>query len=324
MRRAISLMENLATVVVLAVFFLVLRMFRIIPMRALAVKERLGAFKGVLKPGFHFIVPFIDRIAYVHDAREQVIDIPKQRCITRDNVEVDVDGVVYLKVVDAQKASYGIGNYHAAVISLAQTTMRSEIGKMALDDTFRERDKINDKIVMEIDKASEPWGIKFIRYEIRTIEPSANMMNTMEKQMEAERQKRADITLAQGEKQARINVSEGEKQAAINVSTGEKQKRINEAEGRSKEITLVADATANGLKRIAQAIGQPGGASAVKMRIVEQFLEEFGKVLAHSKVSVVPGRIAELQTYFQGLSTLTGQTADVAKAVQPQQPRSAK
>ena len=299
-------------------------MFRIIPMRALAVKERLGAFKGVLKPGFHFIVPFIDRIAYVHDAREQVIDIPKQRCITRDNVEVDVDGVVYLKVVDAQKASYGIGNYHAAVISLAQTTMRSEIGKMALDDTFRERDKINDKIVMEIDKASEPWGIKFIRYEIRTIEPSANMMKTMEKQMEAERQKRADITLAQGEKQARINVSEGEKQAAINVSTGEKQKRINEAEGRSKEITLVAEATANGLRRIAQAIGQPGGSSAVKMRIVEQFLEEFGKVLAHSKVSVVPGRIAELQTYFQGLSTLTGQTADVAKAVQPQQPRSAK
>ena len=316
-------MENFATILVLGIFFLVLRMFRIIPMRALAVKERLGAFKGVLKPGFHFIVPFIDRIAYVHDAREQVIDIPKQRCITRDNVEVDVDGVVYLKVVDAQKASYGISNYHSAVISLAQTTMRSEIGKMALDDTFRERDKINDKIVMEIDKASEPWGIKFIRYEIRTIEPSANMMNTMEKQMEAERQKRADITLAQGEKQARINVSEGEKQAAINVSTGEKQKRINEAEGRSKEITLVADATANGLKRIAQAIGQPGGASAVKMRIVEQFLEEFGKVLAHSKISVVPGRIAELQAYFQGLSTLTGQTAEAAKPA-AQQPRSAK
>lgn len=306
-------MEYLATIIVLGVFFLILRMFRVIPMRALAVKERLGAFKGVLKPGFHFIVPFIDRIAYVHDSREQVIDIPKQRCITRDNVEVDVDGVVYLKVVDAQKASYGIGNYHSAVISLAQTTMRSEIGKMNLDDTFRERDKINDKIVMEIDKASEPWGIKFIRYEIRTIEPSANMMNTMEKQMEAERQKRADITLAQGEKHARINVSEGEKQAAINVSEGEKQKRINEAEGRSKEITLVADATANGLKRIAQAIGQPGGASAVKMRIVEQFLEEFGKVLAHSKISVVPGRIAELQAYFQGLSTLTGQTADVVK-----------
>lgn len=316
-------MEYLSTIIVLGIFFLILRMFRVIPMRALAVKERLGAFKGVLKPGFHFIVPFIDRIAYVHDSREQVIDIPKQRCITRDNVEVDVDGVVYLKVVDAQKASYGIGNYHSAVISLAQTTMRSEIGKMNLDDTFRERDKINDKIVMEIDKASEPWGIKFIRYEIRTIEPSANMMNTMEKQMEAERQKRADITLAQGEKHARINVSEGEKQAAINVSEGEKQKRINEAVGRSKEITLVADATANGLKRIAQAIGQPGGDSAVKMRIVEQFLEEFGKVLAHSKISVVPGRIAELQAYFQGLSTLTGQTADVVKP-QPAATRSAK
>ncbi|HRP69474.1 MAG TPA: paraslipin, partial [Turneriella sp.] len=232
-------------------------------------------------------------------------DIPKQRCITRDNVEVDVDGVVYLKVTDAQKASYGISNYHAAVISLAQTTMRSEIGKLNLDDTFRERDKINDKVVHEIDKASEPWGIKFIRYEIRSIDPSANMLNTMEKQMEAERQKRADITLAQGDKQARINVSEGEKRAAINISEGEKQKRINEAEGRSREITLIADASALGLKRIAEAIQKPGGANAVKMRIVEQFLEEFGGVLAKSKLSVVPGRIAELQSYFQGLSTLT-------------------
>jgi regulator of protease activity HflC (stomatin/prohibitin superfamily) len=304
-------MENFVTIIVLAVFVLLLRMFRVIPMRALAAKERLGAFKGVLKPGFHFIIPFIDRIAYVHDAREQVIDIPKQRCITRDNVEVDVDGIVYLKVTDAQKASYGIGNYHAAVISLAQTTMRSEIGKLALDDTFRERDKINDKIVHEIDKASEPWGIKFIRYEIRSIDPSANMLNTMEKQMEAERTKRADITFAQGEKQARINVSEGEKQAAINVSEGEKQKRINEAEGKSREITLIADASAAGLKKIAAAIQKPGGSTAVKMRIVEQFLEEFGKVLSHAKVSVVPGRIAELQSYFQGLSTLTHETPPV-------------
>jgi regulator of protease activity HflC (stomatin/prohibitin superfamily) len=311
-------MDSLFTLFILAGFVLVLRMFRVVPMRVLAVKERLGKFKGVLKPGFHFIVPFIDRIAYVHDSREQVIDIPKQRCITRDNVEVDVDGVVYLKVADAQKASYGITNYHGAVISLAQTTMRSEIGKLNLDDTFREREKINDKIVQEIDKASEPWGIKFIRYEIRTIEPSANMLNTMEKQMEAERQKRADITLAQGEKQARINVSEGEKQAAINVSEGEKQKRINEAEGRGAEIRLVADATARGLRRIAEAIGKPGGASAVKMRIVEQFLEEFGKVLAHSKVSVVPARIAELQAYFQGLSTLS-QAGGGSTAQQPQQ-----
>jgi len=301
-------MDNLVTFGILAAFILISRMFRVIPMRVLATKERLGEFRGVLKPGFHFVVPFIDRIAHVHDSREQVIDIPKQRCITRDNVEVDVDGLVYLKVADAQKASYGIGNYHAAVISLAQTTMRSEIGKLALDDTFRERDKVNDKIVHEIDKASEPWGIKFIRYEIRSIDPSATMMGTMEKQMEAERTKRADITLAQGEKQARINVSEGEKQAAINLSEGAKQKRINEAEGKSQEITLVANASATGLKRIAAAIQKPGGASAVKMRIVEQFLEEFGKVLSHAKISVVPGRIAELQSYFQGLSQLTPQT----------------
>ncbi len=308
-------MENFITPGIFVLFILFLRMFRVIPMRSLATKERLGAFKGVLKPGFHFIVPFIDRISYVHDAREQVIDIPKQRCITRDNVEIDVDGIVYLKVTDAQKASYGIGNYHAAVISLAQTTMRSEIGKLALDDTFRERDKVNEKIVHEIDKASEPWGIKFIRYEIRSLDPSANMLNTMEKQMEAERTKRADITLAQGEKQARINVSEGEKQAAINLSEGEKQKRINEAEGKSREITLVADASAMGLKRIAEAIQKPGGESAVKMRIVEQFLEEFGKVVSHAKISVVPGKIAELQAYFQGLTTLT-HAGDAPKRVE--------
>jgi regulator of protease activity HflC (stomatin/prohibitin superfamily) len=306
-------MENFVTLGVLALFFLVLRMFRVIPMRALAAKERLGAFKGVLKPGFHFIVPFIDRIAYVHDTREQVLDIPKQRCITRDNVEVDVDGVVYLKVTDAQKASYGITNYQGAVVSLAQTTMRSEIGKLNLDDTFREREKVNEKIVHEIDKASEPWGIKFIRYEIRSLDPSANMLNTMEKQMEAERTKRADITLAQGEKQARINVSEGEKRAAINLSEGEKQKRINEAEGRSREITLVADASATGLRRIAQAIGQPGGAEAVKMRVVEQFLDEFGKVLSQAKITVVPGRIAELQSYFQGLANVSGQMSSGPK-----------
>ncbi|MCX7632731.1 MAG: paraslipin [Turneriella sp.] len=311
----------MSSIVILALFVLFLRMFRVVPMRVLAVKERLGKFKGVLKPGFHFLVPFIDRIAYMHDSREQVIDIPKQRCITRDNVEVDVDGVVYLKVVDAYKASYGISDYVAAVISLAQTTMRSEIGKLNLDDTFREREKINDKIVQEIDKASEPWGIKFIRYEIRTIEPSANMLNTMEKQMEAERQKRAEITLAQGEKQARINVSEGQKQAAINLSEGEKQRRINEAEGRSTEIRLIAEATARGLRRIAEAISKPGGAAAVKMRIVEQFLEEFGKVLAQAKVSVVPTRIAELQAYFQGLSTLvpTGATPPPAENINPQQ-----
>lgn len=306
------------TVVVLVVFVLLLRMFRVIPMRSLAVRERLGNFRGVLNPGFHFIVPFIDRIAYVHDSREQVLDIAKQRCITRDNVEVDVDGIVYLKLADAQKASYGIANYHAAVVSLAQTTMRSEIGKLNLDDTFRERDKVNEKIVHEIDKASEPWGIKFIRYEIRSIDPSANMLNTMEKQMEAERQKRADITLAEGEKQARINVSAGERQAAINVSEGEKQKRINEAEGKSAEIKLTADASANGLRRIAEAIQKPGGSTAVKMRIIEDFLEELGLVLQKSKISVVPARIAELQAYFQGLSTLTT-PGSAAPQPQPQQ-----
>lgn len=281
------------------------RMFRVIPMRELAVRERLGKFAGIMQPGLHFLLPFIDRIAYIHDSREQVIDIPKQRCITRDNVEVDVDGIVYLKVMDAQKASYGIGNYKSAVISLAQTTMRSEIGKLDLDDTFREREKVNEKIVHEIDRASEPWGIKFIRYEIRNINPSANMMDTMEKQMEAERKKRADITLAQGAKEARINISEGEKQESINISEGEKQKRINEAEGKAKEIEFISQATALGIEVVAKELNSPGGNLAMKNRILETFIMEYGKILETAQITVVPARLAEIQGFFKGLGEVT-------------------
>jgi regulator of protease activity HflC (stomatin/prohibitin superfamily) len=296
---------TLVTILFLFFLFILWKMFIVVPMREAVIKERLGSFSGVLTPGLHFLVPFIDRIAYRHEMREQVVDIPPQFCVTRDNVQVEVDGLVYLKVMDPGKASYGIGDYRLATISLAQTTMRSEIGKLTLDDTFSEREKVNDSIVREIDKASEPWGIKMIRYEIRNIVPSKNMMDTMERQMEAERNKRAEITMAEGKKQSRINHSEGERQESINLSEGEKQRRINEAEGRAKEIQLLAEATSLGISRIATAIRKPGGAQAIKMRIMEQFLNEFGQIVQKASVTVVPGSMANMKAFFEGLTQVT-------------------
>lgn len=296
---------NIATIVVLVLLFLITKTFKVIPMREAGIKQRLGKFKAVLKPGFHFLMPFIDSIAYRQEMREQVLDIPSQTCITRDNVQVEVDGVAYLKVMDAKKASYGIGNYYDACINLAQTVMRSEIGKLDLDDTFSEREKINENIVKVIDEASDPWGIKFIRYEIRNITPSRNMVETMEKQMEAERHKRAEITLAQGKKESDINISEGVRQETINVSEGKKQKRINESTGRAKEIELISTATALGIRRVASAIKQKGGDKAIRMRITEQFIDELGRILQESKLTVVPESLANIKGFFEGLNKVT-------------------
>jgi len=301
-------MENIfiiLTIFTMVILFILWKMFVVIPMREVAIKERLGKFKARLMPGFHFLIPFIDRVAYRQEMREQVLDIPSQSCITRDNVQVEVDGVVYIKVMDAEKASYGIGNYYNASVSLAQTTMRSEIGKLDLDETFSERDKINENIVREIDIASDPWGLKFIRYEIRNITPSATMLDTMEKQMEAERHKRADITLALGKKEADINISEGVRQETINVSEGKRQERINESTGKAKEIQLVAEATANGIRKVASAIQKPGGDKAIQMRIVEQFIDEFGSILENSQITVVPENLANIKGFFEGLNRVT-------------------
>ncbi|MDH5681486.1 MAG: paraslipin, partial [Spirochaetota bacterium] len=255
-------------IIIFVVIFILWKMFIIVPAREACVKEYLGKFDGVLEPGFHFLIPFLHKISYRHEMREQVIDVPPQTCITKDNIQVEVDGLVYLKVMDAEKASYGIENYRRATVNLAQTTMRSEIGKITLDDTFSERKTINENIVREIDVASDPWGIKMLRYEIKNLNPSGKIVDTMEKQMEAERQKRAEILLASADKEARINISVGERQEAINLSEGEKTKRINEAEGRAKKIELLAEATATGIKLIAGAIKKPGGPMAVKMQIV--------------------------------------------------------
>jgi regulator of protease activity HflC (stomatin/prohibitin superfamily) len=287
-------------------------MIIIVPMRESAILERLGKFQKKLEPGFYFLIPFVDKVAYLHEMREQVLDIPSQSCITRDNVQVEVDGVVYLKVMDPHKASYGIGDYYNASISLAQTTMRSEIGKLDLDDTFSEREKINENIVREIDKASDPWGIKVLRYEIRNITPSRHILDTMEKQMEAERQKRAQITLANGTKESDIKISQGVRKETINISEGEKQKRINAAEAQAREIELFSEATSEGIKKIAAAISKPGGNMAIRMRIVEEYVDRLGEILRNSTVSVVPEELVRVKGFFEGLSNVTSTITEKA------------
>ena len=283
--------------------------FLIVPMREAAVVERLGKFRAVLPPGLHLLIPFFDRVAYRHEIREQVIDVPSQSCISRDNIQIEVDGLVYLKVTDAKAASYGIENYRLAAINLAQTTMRSEVGKLSLGETFSERDTLNEKIVREIDNASNSWGIKVLRYEIMNIRPSDHVVTTLEKQMEAEREKRAEITLANAEKQSRINLSEGDRQMAINVSEGEKQKRINEARGKARKIELLASATAEGIAMVADSVNKPGGTTAVKMRLVEQFIDEVGGVMDKADVSVLPAEMANIKGIFEGVD----QVAAIAK-----------
>jgi len=279
-----------------------------VPMREAVVIERLGKFRAVLTPGFHFLIPFFDRIAYRHETREQVIDIPSQGCITRDNIQVEVDGLVYLQVLDPKQASYGIEDYKRAGINLAQTTMRAEIGKLTLGQSFYEREALNETIVTEIDKASDPWGIKVLRYELRNITPSPNVVHTLERQMEAEREKRAEIVRASAEKEATINVSEGERQEDINLSEGEKQRRINVAKGRAEAISIVAEATAEGTRLIAAAVQKDGGSAALKMQLVEEYINSLTEITTKANVSVVPLELAKIQGFFEGIS-------DVAEGV---------
>lgn len=296
--------------VLAAALFVVYNMFIIVEMREEVILERFGKYHATLEPGFHFVIPFVDRVAYRQETREQVLDVPHQKCITKDNIEVDVDGLVYLKVMDSYKASYGINDYRLAAVNLAQTTMRSEVGKITLDDTFSERDAMNEAIVEELDKASDAWGVKVMRYEIKDIQPSQDIVLTMEKQMEAEREKRAEITESSGERDARINVSEGDRQASILMSEGRRQQRINEAEGEAREMDLLATATANGIERIADAIAQPGGSLAVKMRLTEQFIGRLGDVIDGANVSVLPMEAATLKSFFEGAAEVTGPVRD--------------
>lgn len=292
----------LLAIVVVAIFVLK-NMFIVVQEQNRVIQERLGKYHATLKPGFHFLIPFVDRAAYIQEMREQVLDVPSQSCITSDNIQVEVDGLVYLQVVDASSASYGISNYRNAAVNLAQTTMRSEVGKIDLDTTFSERDLLNSNIVREIDQASDSWGIKVLRYEIKNIEPSNHIVETMEKQMEAERDKRAEITLSDGERTAVVLVSEGDQIEAVNLSQGEKEKRINEAQGKAQEIELIAGATADGVRAIAQAIAQPGGDNALKVQLAEQFLVEYGNILQEANISVLPADLANLKSVIETVQT---------------------
>lgn len=293
------------TIITIIGLFITYNTVTIVSMRHSYVVERLGKFRKILEPGLHFLVPFIDHITYKHEIREQVFDIPPQVCITQDNMQVEVDGIVYLKVTDPKKASYGIGNYRNAAVNLAQTTMRSEIGKLSLGHAFSERETLNTKIVKEIDRASEAWGMKVLRYEIKNIRPSKHIIQTLEKQMEAEREKRAEITLATADKESKIRLSEGDKIEAINISEGEKQRRINIAKGRAIEIELIANATAEGVKLVASAINEEGGSKAVKMQLLEQFINEVGEVMKDAKITFLPSDMGSIKAAFEGIDKIT-------------------
>ena len=266
----------------------------IVPQRAAVIVERLGKYRATLDAGFHVLLPFLDRIAYKQTLKEQAVDVPPQTCITQDNISVSVDGILYLQVIDAMKASYGINNYQFASTQLAQTTMRSVIGKLELDRTFEERETINSAIVDAVDKASDPWGVKVTRYEVKNIIPPQSIKDAMEKQMRAEREKRAVIAESEGAKQAKINVAEGDKQELIERSEGERERRINEAVGQASEIEKVAEATAKGIREIASAINQEGGMDAVNLRVAEQYIKEFGNLARTNNSLIIPSNLSDI------------------------------
>ncbi len=287
-----------------AVFIIIalVKTARIVPQREAFVIERLGKYSKTLGAGFHILIPFIDKIAYKHSLKEIAMDVPPQNCITRDNITIEVDGVLYMQVLDPKKASYGIDNYFYASTQLAQTTLRSEIGKLELDRTFEERDAINSNLIEALDKASDPWGIKITRYEIANISPPQSVKEALEKQMRAERERRAQVAHSEGDREARINVAEGYKQDVIKRSEAEKSKQINEAEGKAREIELLAEATAASIRQVAESINEPGGSDAVNLRIAEQYVAEFGKLAKEGNTMILPANLADIGGTVAGLT----------------------
>src|SRR5262245_319776 len=271
---------GLIVIVLLAVITLIIlaKTAVVVPQQSAYIVERLGKYSETLRAGFHILVPFMDVIRYRHSLKEMTIDIPEQVCITRDNVQVAVDGVLYLKVLNPERASYDIADFIFAITQLAQTTLRSEVGKIELDRTFEERTNINTAVVSELDKASEPWGVKVLRYEIKNITPPKDVLAAMEKQMRAEREKRAVILTSEGVRDAAVNNAEGQKQQTIKASEARKQQQINEAEGQAAAIKAVANATAEGIRAVAQAIQAQGGFEAVQLRVAEQYIDRFGQL----------------------------------------------
>ncbi|MDH3505037.1 MAG: paraslipin [Nitrospirota bacterium] len=281
-------------VLALLAFIILSKTAIVVPQQSAYVVERLGKYSSTLNAGLHILIPFLDVIRYKHTLKEMAVDVPEQICITRDNVQVGVDGVLYIKVLDAERASYGITDYRFAISQLAQTTLRSEIGKIDLDKTFEERTTINISVVNELDKASAPWGAKVLRYEIRNINPPKDVLSAMEKQMRAEREKRAVVLASEGQRDAAINEAEGDKQQVIKASEAKRQQQINEAEGQASAILAIATATSEGIRKVAEAIQNPGGFEAVQLRVAEQYIGEFGELAKASNTLVLPASVSDV------------------------------
>src|SRR3989441_1755904 len=289
-------MPNVIVALVVAIFaiMMVSRIARVVPQQQAWVVERLGKYADTLQAGFHILIPFLDTVRYKHSLKEIAIDVPEQVCITKDNVQVAVDGILYFKVLNPERASYGISDYNYAISQLAQTNLRSEIGKIDLDKTFEERTNINIAVVGEVDKASEAWGVKVLRYEIKNITPPQDILAAMEKQMRAEREKRAVVLQSEGERDAAINSAEGQKQQVIKASEAKKQQQINEAEGQASAILSVAKATAEGIRSVAAAIQAEGGFEAVQLRVAEQYITQFGQLARAGNSLVIPSNLSDV------------------------------
>ena len=302
---------TLLSLIVLAIVVIAIaKTAQIVPQRSAYVVERLGRFHSVLDAGFHLMIPFVDRVAYKHTLKEEAIDVPQQACVTKDNIQIHVDGVIYMQVMDPKLASYGIDNYRFAAIQLAQTTLRSVIGKTDLDKSFEERVIINEKVVEALSEASEPWGLKVLRYEVADIILPETIRDALEKQMRAERERRATVAESEGARQAKINVSEGLKQEMINISEGDMLKQINEAKGRAEEIRLIAEATAMGIERIAEAINHPGGSEAVSLRVAEQYVKEFGNLARTTNTLILPAELTDIGSVVASLGKTLSATSD--------------
>ncbi len=268
----------------------------VVPQRSEYVVERLGKYRTTLSAGFHILLPFLDKVSYKRSLKEEPIDIGAQTCITADNVTLEVDGILYLQVVNTKMSAYGIDDYHFAASQLAQTSLRSAIGKISLDNTFEARETLNGQVVLALDEAATNWGVKVLRYEIKDIQPPRTVLEAMEKQMRAEREKRAEIARSEGEKQAILNKAEGDRGEAIFLSEGEKIKRVNEAEGKALEILKVAEATAEGIRKVADALAAPGGKDAANLEVAKNYLVEFGKLAKENNTMIIPGNVADLSS----------------------------
>jgi len=309
-------MDNLLIGVVVFVAFVIVILIKtavVVAQQYEYVIERLGKYRTTLEAGFHILVPFFDRVAYKRSLKEESIDIPAQTCITADNVSMEIDGCLYLQVVNSRLSAYGIDNYHFAVAQLAQTSLRSAIGKISLDNTFEAREILNRQVVEALDEASQNWGVKVLRYEIKDIQPPRSVLEAMEKQMKAEREKRAEIAKSEGERQAMINRAEGERAEAIARSEGEKMRRINEAEGQAQEILKVAEATAEGIRRVAESLSAPGGQDAANLEVAKKYLDQFGKLAKENNTMILPANLTDVSSMVATVMTTLEHTKKIER-----------